>query len=144
MTDKYYQVKTFSAPVPGNVLCALICDRCFHVREEFVDCKEDGQISVCSEASLPAARRGGALFRVTATLWVKVCLYKLQQTVEGVLIIIIDMVINHREGVKMCEDISMFWSSVFYAMHVTHTTNIQEYVTRANKISEPLNIFPNI
>ena len=104
-----------------------------HVRGKFVDCKVDGQISVCSEASLPAARLGGALFRVTATLWVKVCLYKLQQTVEGVLIIIIDMVINHREGVKMCEDISMFWSSVFYAMHVTHTTNIQEYVTRAKK-----------
>ena len=104
MTDKYYQVKTFSAPVPGNVLCALICDRCFHVRGKFVDCtEEDGQISVCSEASPPAARRGGALFRVTATLSVEVCLYKLKQTVEGVgvLIIIIDMVINHRDGVQM-------------------------------------------
>ena len=110
LTDKYYEVKTFSAPVPGAVLCELICEGCFHVRGKSVDCKEDGQISVCSEASLPAARRGGALFRVTATLLEKVCLYKLQQTVEGVLIIIIDMVINHREGVKMCEDILMFLS----------------------------------
>ena len=108
MTDKYYQVKTFSAPVPGAVLCELICEGCFHVRRKSVDCKEDGQISVCSEASPPAARRGGALFRVTATLLVKVCLYKLQQTVEGVLIIIIDMVINHREGSK-CVKIYQFF-----------------------------------